>query len=402
MFDRSILKYGDRICQRWKDGPDSVAELSYAQVGRLVMELSAGLMSMGVEKGDRVAIMSVNCPQWLWADFSILNAGGVTVAVYPSLSQREMANIINDAGVKVLYVDGADNLQKVINLSSEMSALHKVIVFNHECLGDDDADIISLDELRGKGREWLVRRPFDYERRWRSVDLFDNMTIIYTSGTTGKHKGAVHTHFSMNAACALDLLSMPPITEEDVFLSVLSLSHSYERQCGQMMALLTGAAIAYAQSPFTLMEDIALFRPTLFMATPSHLEVIYAAIHAKLAADAQSQAKFEEALNAGLAVIEARTDRHGFVDMSEDIDFTAGLHDDLKQDYRRADTEVFSQARALLGGRFRFAFSAAGGLPARLARIFMALGIRIIEGYGLIETCNTVTLNRLPKSCRVR
>jgi long-chain acyl-CoA synthetase len=395
MFDHSVFRFGDRPCQCWKTGEGSIASLTYAQVGRIVREVSAGLMSLDLQRQDRVAIMSANSPQWLWADFAILNAGLVTVALYPTLSQREMAAMINDSGSKALFVQNRENLQKVFHLWDEMPTLEKVIVMEDDFSGDK-LHVISLKQLREEGARFLARHPFAHDR-WRSVNLFDPMTIIYTSGTTGEQKGAVHTHYSMNAAGGLVLKSMPAISEEDVFLSILPLSHSYERQCGQMTALTVGSAIAYSDKPAAFLEDLRIFEPTIFMATPRYFEMIFNAIQDLFASSPQDMAAFEQALEIGLQVIESRSDEHGFVDMSEGIDFTTHLGPDLKHQFLRTDAEIFMQARALLGKRYRFAFSAAGGLPARLCRILMAMGIRVIEGYGLIETCNTINLNRLSR-----
>jgi long-chain acyl-CoA synthetase len=394
MFDNVVLRFGDRRCQWWKSGSESTASLTYDQVGRIVSEMSAGLMSLDLQKQDRAAIMSSNSPQWLWADFSILNAGGVTVSLYPTLSQREMAAMINDSGAKVLYVQDHGNLQKALNLWDDMPSLGKIILLQDRFAGDNP-NVIGLDELRERGALFLARYSFAYEERWRSVDLFDRMTIIYTSGTTGEQKGAVHTHLSMNAACALDLKSMPPLSEEDVFLSILPLAHSYERQCGQMIALTVGATIAYAERPTTLMEDLQIFRPTTFMATPQYFETIFTAIKDAFSATPEDALAWQKALQVSLKVTEARADQHGFIDMSEGIDFSSQLHPGLRKQYLEVDAQFFARARALLGGNYRFAFSAAGALPAKLCKSLMAMGIRVIEGYGLIETCNTITLNPL-------
>jgi len=392
MFDNSVFRFGDRRCQWWKTDDGSTASLTYAEVGRIVREISGGLMSLEVGMQDRVAIMSANCPQWLWADLAILSAGLVTVALYPTLSQREMAALINDSGSKVLFVQSQENLQKAINLWDEMPTLEKVVVLQ----GDppDDPRVIGLNQLRDEGSFFLARHPFAHDR-WRSVNLYDPMTIIYTSGTTGNQKGAVHTHYSMNAAMGLVLKTMPPISEEDVFLSLLPLSHSYERQCGQMTALTVGATIAYAEKPATFLGDLRIFEPTVFMATPRYFEMIYNAIRELFSTTPEDSEAFKQALQIGLQVVQARSDDHGFIDMSEGVDLTSNLSPELMQQFLEAERQIFQKARALLGKRYRFAFSAAGGLPAKLCRILMAMGIRVIEGYGLIETCNTVTLNCL-------
>ncbi|MGE5372862.1 MAG: AMP-dependent synthetase/ligase [Solirubrobacterales bacterium] len=397
MFNRSVAMYGDQICQRWRTGPDTTASLTYAQTGRIVRELASGLMRLGVYRQDRVAIMSHNCPEWLWADFSILMAAGITVTVYPTLSAKELAFIINDSGSKILYVDGAENLAKALLERENMPQLEKIIVMKGHDAEGTHPDVMTLDQVKKLGSELLARQPFEYEKRWRSVDLFDRMTIIYTSGTTGQQKGAVHTHFSINAANCLDKRDIPSFTEEDVFLSFLPLSHSYERQCGQMMALSGGASICYAEKPTTVVMDMGIFKPTVFMSVPRIYERIFMTIREVMSGTPEGAAMFEEALKTGIAVTEARADEHGFIDMSEGIDFTEGLDQALKEKYLAMDQTIFARVRGLLGGRYRFAFSAAGGLPADLCKLFMAMGIRIIEGYGLTETCNTVNLNRIHK-----
>jgi len=396
MFNDNVIKFGDCRCQWWKTGPDATTSLTYAQVGRIVKELGAGLMKLGIGKQDRAAIMSHNCPQWLWADFSILNIGAITVTIYPTLSQHEMVYIINDSGAKVLYVQGEANLKKAMDAWSGMPDLELIVMMQDE-YDAGHPKVMNLNQIRKLGVACLTEEPYGYERRWQAVDIFDRMTIVYTSGTTGRQKGAVHTHFSVNAANSLDMKLFPVISEDDVFLSFLPLSHTYERQCGQMIALAVGATIAYAQKPSTVVPDMSTFRPTVFMSVPRIYERIFMAIREAYAGTTEAKAAFEGALKIGLAITEARADANGFIDMTEGIDFTEGLEPALKEQYLKADSAVFSRVRNVLGGNFRFAFSAAGGLPAELCKIFMAIGLRIIEGYGLTETCNTINLNRINK-----
>ncbi|MDD3894714.1 MAG: long-chain fatty acid--CoA ligase [Syntrophomonadaceae bacterium] len=396
MFNDSVVRFGDLRCQWWKPTPETLESLTYAQVGRIVKEMACGLMTLGMQKQDRAAIMSTNCPEWMWADFSILNSAGITVTIYPTLSVKEMVFIVNNSGSKFLYVRDEENLQKALDGWNEMPDLEKVIVMRPGYISTNP-NVLSIADLRDLGVKYMMQYPNAYYERWSSVELMDRMTIIYTSGTTGQQKGAVHTHFSINAANALDLRLLPQVSCEDIWLSFLPLAHSYERQCGHFMALAVGATIAYAQKPSTVVADIFSFNPTLFMSVPRIYERIYMTLREMTSADPQRAAVFEEALKVGLAVTEARADENGFVDMSEGIDFTEGLNPELKEKYLQYDELVFSKVRGFLGSGYRFAFSAAGGLPADLCKIFMAMGIRIIEGYGLTETCNTINLNRLNK-----
>ncbi len=394
LLHRNVEQYGARRAQWWRNLSGETESLTYSGLGRIVAELSSGLIKSGIEKGDRVAIMAGTCPQWVWADYSILCAAGITVCIYPTLSTKEIAYIINDSGSRILYVQ-EENLKKVLDVRNKMPALEKLILLE-DAISHDNPDILDLNRIRNEGRKLLKDDSSLYENRWKSVGLNDKMTIVYTSGTTSMPKGAVHTHLSVNSACLRDMKSVPRLKDDDVFLSFLPLSHTYERQCGHGTAMHGAVTVAYS-SPKTLVEDLQIFRPTIFMSVPRIYERIYMAMREKASQSPVKQVIFNYALKTGFAVIKARSDANGFVDMSEDADLFGSLGPALKLKYKFVDKILFSKVRQLLGGRYRFAFSAAGSLPAELCKIFMAMGVRIYEGYGATETCNTVNLNRPDK-----
>jgi long-chain acyl-CoA synthetase len=381
-----------RRAQWWKTGPESTASITYAELWRIVRELASGLMEMGIQKGDRAAVMAHTSPEWVWADYSVLCAAGITVCVYPTLSAKELSFIVNDSGSRVLYVQDEEILERALGAIGEMPGLEKIIIMKDE-FTHADKRVMSLSDVRSLGVRLLARDKLSYERRWRSVELLDPMTIVYTSGTTGRQKGAVHTHFSINSACCRDMRLVPEYRADDVMLAFLPLAHTYERECGHGSAMHAAVTVAYS-SPITLVADLQIFRPTLFMSVPRIYERIYMAMRDMASQSPIKKKIFDFAIRTGLALTEARADRDGFIDMSEGIDFTAGLGRRLVFKYRLVDKLVFSKVREKLGGRFRFAFSAAGSLPADLCKVFMAMGVRIYEGYGATETCNTVNLNR--------
>jgi len=391
LIHRNALVFGERRFQWWKKKDGTTESNTYAEVWRIVKELSSGLIESGVEKGDRAAIISHTVPQWMWADYSILCAGGITVCIYPTLSEDEIKFILNDSGSKLVYVYDEALLLKVLNVKAAVPSLKKIILMTGEAPANDNV-ITDLDKLREKGVELLSRDRTIFEKRWRSVEMTDLMTIVYTSGTTGLPKGAVHTHMSFNAACCRDLKQVPSIGDDEVSLSFLPLSHTYERECGHGISMMTASTIAYS-SPVSIVADLQIFKPHFFMSVPRIYERIYMAMKEQTSKSAIKKKIFEGAMSVGLKVVNKRADKNGFIDMTEGIDFTEKLGFWLKFKYKLFDKIVYSKVRHLLGGRYRFAFSAAGSLPADLCKTYMAMGVRIIEGYGATETWNTINLN---------
>ncbi len=402
LFNDAVTRLGHYRCQWWRTEENSTKSLTYTEVGFIVKDLCGALLAMGIEKGDRLAIMAPNSPEWLWADFATLNAGGVTVTIYPTSSEAELSYIVNDSSSRVVFVKEKDILEKVINCVEKMPTLEKIVSLDN--INDINHPLLtSLEEMIAKGRNYLAQHPYLYEKRWNSIEPWDWSTIVYTSGTTGQSKGAVHTHQSIMASIYRDAynasISNYGFDENDVCLSFLPLSHTYEREMGQMLAFFYGTTIAYCQKASTIMEDMQIFQPTYFLSVPRIFERIFVTLREMASQTEESKAMFEKALAIGIEVIDTRADEFGAVDMGFDVDLTAGLPEDLKAAYLKADELLFSRIRQMLGGRFRVSYSASAALSADLCKAFLAMGIRINEGYGLTETCNSVIYNDL-KSIR--
>jgi long-chain acyl-CoA synthetase len=365
----------------------------------IVRSLACGLQALGVSAQDRVSIMAYNCPEWLWSDFAILGSGAVTVTIYPTLSAGEMKYIINNSGSKVLFVRDRDGVDKALAALDEMPGLEKVIVMQDAVPLPGNDKFVHLSQVRQLGMRYMFAHPYAYEKSCDRIKIWDLATIVYTSGTTGTPKGAMHSHYAFLNAMQTDNLRYISndfmIDEDDVLLSVLPLSHTYERQCGQMQTIGTGGTIAYAEQPTTLMRDLQIFNPTWFNSVPRIFERIYVAMRDAASATVEGKAAFEKAVDIGLRVVDYQSDENGFVDMSFNHSFVDGLPDELKADYEWADAAVFSKVRALLGKNYRFSTSASAGLPAKLCKLFMAVGVRIAEGYGLTETMNAINFSHM-------
>ena len=392
LLNRNVTQFASKKAQMWKDPQGEILSITFAQLGRIVQEITCGLMELGIGHGDRAAIMSNTRAEWMQCDYGILCAAGITVCIYPTLSGSEMSYIMNDSGSRVLFVEKEADLAKCLAEAEGIPALEKIIVIE----GADeyeDARVMSLKALRELGSKAILKDRFAFENRWRSVKLDDRMTIVYTSGTTGNPKGAVHTHFSINAACRRDLTFAPFIEDDYVLLSFLPISHTYERECGHGLAMHTALTIAYS-SPQTLVADFPDFRPHVFMSVPRIYERIYMALRASTSESALKKKIFDQAIATGMQVIDTITDENGFIDVYPYMDITRNASLGLKLKYKLFDKLVFGKVKEMMGGRFVFACSAAGSLSPELCKLFLAMGLIIYEGYGSTETCNTINMNR--------
>jgi long-chain acyl-CoA synthetase len=359
-----------------KDGTWRV--ISSEELRTAVEEISMGLRALGVEKGDKVAILSENRPEWAIADLATLAIGAADAPVYSTLTPAQVLYILNDSESKVVFVSNATQAAKVAEVRAQAKHLKHVIRM-------DAAPVegtLHFDEVRAKGREALARDKDAVRKRVAEVKPEDLATLIYTSGTTGDPKGVMLTHANLVSNVLGAANAFPTLGPDDVCLSFLPLCHSFERTSGHNFMLFGGATIAYAESVEKVPENMGEVRPTIMGSVPRLYEKMYARVNEKVANDSPLRQKmFRWAISVGREAFHHRIER------TEPGAF-------LKLKLALADKLVFSKIKARTGGRLRLFISGGAPLAREIAEFFGAVGLLICEGYGLTETSPVITCNR--------
>ena len=371
---RNARSRGTKVALGEKVG-DGWRTTSYAELYERIRDVAAGLAALGVDRGSRVGLMSRNRPEWPISDLAIQSLGAINVPIYPTLAASQVAHIVEDSESHVVIVENQDMLQRVQKARENAPGLHDVVTV--EGGATNEKGVRSFESVEAAG----VRNPLaDWEEGWRSLGREDVATIIYTSGTTGLPKGAVLTHGNIlaNVEGVLDTM---PLRSDDVFLSLLPLSHVFERTAGQYTALTLGASIYYAESVEKVPENLRKVRPTVVPSVPRLYEKMYDKVRLQVAeGPALRRRLFEAAIADGKRRYEA--ERAGEV-VRRGLALRLKLYDRL----------VFKKLREVVGGRLRFFVAGGAKLNAEIGEFFYAAGISIVEGYGLTETSPVVSCN---------
>ena len=382
MFWNRVERSGDQPAQQAKrDGVWKT--LTWKEVGQAVRELAAGLLALGRKKGDAVGILSASRGEWVHADFAIFSVGCVTIPIYPTYPADLIQYIVNDAGVRTLFVEDTTQLAKVLEVQGKMEGLEQIILIQAEAGKTPSPLVQTWEQLRRLGRDSLDRVRSELEARLAGGRSDDVATIVYTSGTTGPPKGVVQTHG--NHMAALDSAAQTTsIAEGDVHLLFLPLAHSFAR-LEAFIGIHRGLTTAFAENIDKLRDNLPEVRPHFICSVPRVFEKVYAGVLAKAEAGSPLKKKiFRWAVGVGKEVSRLRQAGQP----------VPGL---LAFKYRIASKLVFSKMQAALGGRLRFAVSGGAPLSREIAEFFHAAGILILEGYGLTETCPVLTNNREDK-----
>ncbi len=360
--------YNKPECLLYKVGgkyqPVSTAEL----VDR-VRRLAKALEEIGVQPGDRIALMAENGPHWPTVDFAGLCIGAVVVPIYPTLLPDQSSYIAKDCGAKVVVAETTNHLDGFLAHANDLPDVQQFVLVKGESA---DPRVVSLDSLlaRGAGND-----PARFEEKARAVKPDDLATFIYTSGTTGTPKGVMLTHRNI-ASNVVSALQLVDIKGEFTALSFLPLSHSFERTVDYCY-FYKGCTIAYAESVATVAQNLMEVKPQIFVSVPRVYEKVLAKVQEGVASGSPIKQKiFAWALGVGRGALPKRLNL-------ESGGVMLGLADKL----------VFSKIQERLGGKFRFALSGGAPLARDVAEFFWGAGIPIYEGYGLSETAPVLTVN---------
>ncbi len=368
--------------QRVKRTPDTIAyryfhvqqnawlTLTWAQARDQVARWQAALSGENLAAGDRVAIMLRNCPSWVIFEQAAMSLGLVVVPLYTVDRPDNIAYIVKDAGVKVLLFENEEQWQSLSTVKDQMECVQRLLSLE-KCGSNHDP------RLKCAG-EWLPQQATLQAERERKRD--ELATIIYTSGTTGKPKGVMLSHHNIVYNAYVSCRTFP-VDEHDCALSFLPLSHTFERTAGYWL-MIGGAQVTYARSIPLLAEDLLFIRPTVLIAVPRIFERIYNAIHAKLDEGSPLKKKlFMLTVEVGWDLFEYQQGRGSWQPKMLLWPLLKHL--------------VADKVMSRLGGRIRFSISGGAALPPKVSRLFIALGLKLIQGYGMTETSPVVSANLL-------
>jgi long-chain acyl-CoA synthetase len=355
----------DETVAAWRD-------YSWSQMEAAVARWQAALEREGLSPGDRVAVMMRNSPEWAMYDLAALGLSLVVVPLYTQDRAENVAYILEHAGCKVLLLEDDAQWEALASVQTGFPQLLRILILQ----GRSPA---SQDDRVQRVSEWLA--PPGGEARHLAREGHALATIVYTSGTTGRPKGVMLSHHNILSNAHACLTGVMSVGSEDLFLSFLPLSHTFERTCGYYLAMMAGATTAYARSIPQLADDLQAIRPTILVSVPRIYERVWGRIRAALDEGPPARKRlFMRAVEVGYARFEHEQGR---------APWRASFL--LWPLLRRL---VASRVLARLGGRMRAALSGGAALPPEISRVFVGLGLPVLQGYGMTETAPVVCANR--------
>jgi len=374
VFLNTVKKYPKENFVLYKEGGEYKG-ISTQEFKNMVEEFSLGLRELGLGKNDKIILLSENRPEWIISDLAILAFGGITVPIYPTLTAEQIEYIINDSDAKVVIFSNEIQGEKIKSIKDNLSKVENFISF----ISPPFKGVLSFSQVREMGKKRKEKEPDLFEKTALAIKPNDLATIIYTSGTTGIPKGVMLTHMNILS----NILSVSEIIEfsdKDIVLSFLPLSHILERMVTHTY-IYKGCTIAYAESVETVAENLLEVKPNIMVSVPRVFEKIYAKVMDNVLSSSPLKRKiFFWAVKVGKKVGEKKLAK-------KPIGFF------LKLKHKIAHKLVFSKIIERTGGRVRFFVSGGAPLSKEIAEFFYAMGLVILEGYGLTETSPVISVN---------
>jgi long-chain acyl-CoA synthetase len=381
MFLDAVRLRGDTVALRQKDLGIWQAT-SWRDLGEITREVTLGLASLGFEPGEVASILSSTNREWMFADLGVLCAGGVANGIYPTDSASQCEYLLADSGSVVVFVEDEEQLDKILEVRARLPGLRRIVVFDMEGLRHfDDPQVMSLDALRELGRTRAASHPQEFEQRAAARGPDDLAILVYTSGTTGKPKGAMISHRNLVFISRLYQRAIPQC-EADERVCFLPLCHIAERVGGEYFSIHAGAVLNFVENPDTVPENVREISPTVMTAVPRVWEKFYSGVTIAVRdATRLQQLAYAWALRAGVEVAER---------------FVAGrpLPLGLRLRYRLGRWIALDNVRRMVGlHRARIAVTGAAPISPDLIRWYLALGVPMVEAWGMTESAGAVTFN---------
>jgi len=390
MSDETLLTYFQKHV---KEHPDQVAirhkdygiwhDVTWSQYGEKVRQVAMGLISLGLKKGECVSIISENRPEWVYADFGIMSAGGVTAGVYATNSPEQCGYVVQNSGSRFYFAENEEQFDKTLKFRKDTPCLEKVIVMEMEGLKRyKDPMLMSFDDLLKLGKEFDAKNPGLFEQRWKEVKPDDLAVLIYTSGTTGPPKGAMLTHSNL-LYMSEAMVNVNPVKDGDETLSYLPLCHIFEQLFTVMINVRYRTICNFIESPDTVMDNMKEVSPTVTCGVPRIWEKYASGIMIRMSdATWLKRMIFKASMGIGMKYAGLK------------LNFKPiPLY--LKTAYLAAYVAVFRKLKERLGfDRVRVAYSGAAPISPDVLKFFNAIGLPLVEGYGQTEGTGVTSVSQ--------
>ena len=378
MFWNAVEQRGPNVWMRQKE-LGIWRSWTWQQTAEAVREIAGGLMSLGFKPQETASILSNTVIEWVLADLAVLSCGGVSNGIYPTDAASQVHYLCEDSRTTVLFVEDDEQLDKALEVREQLPMLRKIVVFDMEGLHKlDDPGVLSLAKLRELGREFNALHADALMQRVKACKPEDLAILVYTSGTTGKPKGAMHTHGGL-VYTVRGYNTLIARTEADECMCFLPLCHIAERMGGEYFSLYTGAKLNFVENPETVPENVREIAPTVFTAVPRVWEKFYSGVMITLKeASPLQRATYAWAIGVGKQIADL---------------VLAGqtVSGGLKQ-FTLARWLALNNVRKLIGiHRARFLVTGAAPISPELVKWYLALGVPMLEVWGMTETCGAST-----------